>query len=136
MTNTTTIASVATASSVEDRVAAMETVLGQLADAVLKLSAVAPAAPAPAPAPAAPAAPAFVALTNEELSRLTPQQKVQYMAACRAAYFGQSSGGNPAGVYGAVGGFVATQAARVRNASTHTLDVYAMERMRYLATRG
>ena len=130
MTDTTTIASVASASSVEDRVAAMETVLGQLADAVLKLNAVAPAAPA------APAEPTLPVLSKQEVAKLSPSEKVRYMNLCRQAYFGKSGGGTPGGVYGMVTGFVFSQAADIRTAGTHALNVYAMKRREYLEMAG
>ena len=75
-------------------------------------------------------------MTRDELARLSPQQKVQYMAACRAAYFGKSGGTTPGGVYGMVGSFALKQAADIRTAFTHSLDVYATERMQYLLSRG
>ena len=75
-------------------------------------------------------------MTRAELARLSPQQKVQYMSACRAAYFGKSGGTTPGGVYGMVGGFAMKQAADVRTAFTHSLNVYATERMQYLLSCG
>ena len=75
-------------------------------------------------------------MTRQELARLSPQEKMAYMAACRAAYFGKSGGSTPGGIYGAVGGFALKQAADIRTAFTHALDVYATERMQYLNARG
>ena len=129
---TTSSASVADTAELKERLLALEAMVTGL---VTALSA-APAAPA-APAAAAPAAaPMLPTMTRDELARLSPQQKVQYMAACRAAYFGKSGGTTPGGVYGMVGGFAAKQAANARTAVTHTLDVYATERMQYLLSRG
>ena len=127
---TTSSASVAATAELNERLLALEAMVTGL---VTALSA-APAAPA---APAVPAAaPMLPTMTRDELARLSPQQKVQYMAACRAAYFGKSGGTTPGGVYGMVGGFAAKQAANARTAVTHTLDVYATERMQYLLSRG
>ena len=127
---TTSSASVAASAELNERLSALEAMVTGL---VTALSAPAAAAAAPA-APAA--APMLPTMTRDELARLSPQQKVQYMAACRAAYFGKSGGTTPGGVYGMVGGFAAKQAANARTAVTHTLDVYATERMQYLLSRG
>lgn len=141
---TTSSASAADTAELKERLLALEAMVTGLVTALSApaAAAAAPAAPAPAPAPAAapaapaPAAPMLPTMTRNELARLTPQQKVQYMAACRAAYFGKSGGTTPGGVYGMVGGFAAKQAANARTAVTHTLDVYATERMQYLLSRG
>ena len=125
-------ASVADTAELKERLLALEAMVTGL---VTTLSA--PAAPAaPATPAAAPAAPILPTMTREELARLSPQQKVQYMAACRAAYFGKSGGTTPGGVYGMVGGFAMKQAADVRTAFTHSLNVYATERMQYLLACG
>ena len=133
---TTSSASVADTAELKERLLALEAMVTGLVTA-LSAPAAAPAAPAaPATPAAAPAAPMLPTMTRDELARLSPQQKVQYMAACRAAYFGKSGGTTPGGVYGMVGGFAAKQAANARTAVTHTLDVYATERMQYLLSRG
>lgn len=138
MTKTTKIASVAAASSsLEDRFSAMEKVMGQLADAVVKLSANAAVTPAAPAAPAAPATePALPVLSKQEVAKLSPSEKVRYMNLCRQAYFGKSGGGTPGGVYGMVTGFVFSQAADIRTAGTHALNVYAMKRREYLDMAG
>ena len=136
MSNTTqsTVATPAVAASADERLAALEAMVAGLVAALAP--AAAPAAPVAPVAPAVPAAPTLLAMTPNELARLSPQEKMAYMAACRTHYFGKSGGTTPGGIYGIVGGFAAKQAANARTAMTHTLDVYATERMQYLLARG
>ena len=131
---TTSSASVATSAELIERLATLEAMVTNLVTVLSAAPAAAPAAPA-APA-AAPAAPLFPAMTRQELARLSPQQRMAYMTACRNQYFGKSGGATPGGVFGVVGGFVASQVADIRTAATHTMNVYATERMQYQIASG